>query len=98
MIALALAGIAAAAWGGNVLAHADESSYLTLMHSRDIAAPDPALISLGYQVCADARSRVPKDHTVETINQQVHVSDPIEASFVYNAALINLCPGVQAGP
>ncbi|GAB4662912.1 DUF732 domain-containing protein [Mycobacterium avium] len=97
-IALAVAGIAATALGNAASAQADESTYLSLVHSRDIAAPDPTLISLGYQVCADARAHTPKDNTVGTIDQQAQISDRIEAMFVYNAALINLCPGVQPGP
>ncbi|WP_197499682.1 DUF732 domain-containing protein [Mycobacterium sp. 1245852.3] len=95
---LAVAGIAATALANTALAHADESTYLSLIHSRGIPAPDPAMISLGHQICADARAHVPKDNTVQTIDQQAQISDPIEASFVYNAALINLCPGVQPGP
>lgn len=97
-IALAVAGIAAMPWVNTALAHADESTYLSLLHSRDIPAPEPTLISLGYQICTDARARTPKDTTVQTIDQQAQISDRIEAMFVYNAALINLCPGVQAGP
>lgn len=97
-IALVVAGIAITGWVTTAPARADESTYLSLVHSRDISAPDPALISLGYQICADARAHKPKDDTVQTINQQVQVADRIEAMFVYNAALINLCPGVQPGP
>lgn len=97
-LALAVAGIAATTWVNTALAHADEATYLSLVHSRDIPAPDPALISLGYQICTDARAHTPKDTTVQTIDQQAQISDRIEAIFVYNAALINLCPGVQPGP
>lgn len=98
-IVLTAAAMSAAAWCTAPLAHANESTYLSLVHSRDdISAPDPVLLSVGYQSCADARARVPKDTTLQTIDGQIHTPDRIAATFVYNAALINLCPGVQAGP
>ncbi|ETB37549.1 DUF732 domain-containing protein [Mycobacterium avium] len=97
-IAVATVGFAATAWVDPAHAHADESAYLSVIHSRAVPAPDAATVSLGCQICADARNHLPKARTAETIDQQAQISDPIEPSFFHNAALINLCPAVPAGP